>query len=290
MNWMLLSAVIGYINWAVGTSGNVPTATVLSNCVVGTAGTWTISGNITFTNFAQKNLGGTVSIGGTTFDGSESLVGLSLLANQANDDAIKLLFTPTNWGSAINGPNTAITKCSIGGWMKTDLVPLASGSGGQQHDFAFIKAVGANLAGSSDFINAFFNTINDRSPCAGTIWNGIEAGGFAPINPLSCSATGEWEWYTEYFEKGMVNRIAYYTNGTSFFLKSQTNWVQTDNLSYPFAVEFHFHQTTAADAGKHAYYGPVILTDGDWPVLPSGFVSNIIASFGPCTLGKMSTQ
>src|SRR4051812_37934128 len=48
------ATVIGYINWAGGTSGSVPTATVLSNCVVGTAGDWSISANITFTNFAQK--------------------------------------------------------------------------------------------------------------------------------------------------------------------------------------------------------------------------------------------
>lgn len=264
--------VIGYINWKGGVNGAPATTAAFSNSVFGTTGTFSIStpANVSFTNYAHVNLGGTITIGGVTYDGSESLVGLSLLANGLGDDGVVAKFFPTNWGDQFNNINTGVTKASLTYYMRTDLVPESSTNApiGRQHDCAFLKTQRVNFVPGSDFVNGFYNNVNDRSPCGGLIWNSIEAIGFAPTAALCCATNNNWIVCAMYFEKGGTNKIQYLASlSPGWALLGSTNWLQSDGLNYPSSAEWHFHQST--DVGTHIYYGPAILGDGSvYPLLP----------------------
>lgn len=286
--------VIGYINWKGGVNGTLATTSAFSNGVFGTTGTFSIStpNNISFSNYAHVNLGGTITIDGITYDGSESLVGLTLLANGLSDDGVVAKFWPTNWGDQFNNINTGVTKAVVTFYMRTDLVPESSTNApiGRQHDCAFLKSQRVNFSGDSDFINGFYNNRNDNASCSGLIWNGIEAIGHAPSTSLCCATNSNWIICTVYFEKSGINQIRYYTYlNPGWGLLGSDSWTQSDGLNYPSSVEWHFHQST--DIGSRVYYGPVILGDGSvYPLFPDALpvsVTNTIAKAGFIGLGTM---
>lgn len=256
-------------NWSGGTSGNAVDLTTLGASTVGDAGVWTIAdsgGLIRYTNFAYQALGGSFTVSGYGVINGSGTVGVSILADGANDDAHVLIFYPTKGGGQ-SGPSTSTT---VAGAFQLFMSDLSTNALGRQHDAFWIKGQQVGFAGPGDYINAYVNNVTgqgDKEP-----WFGLESPLLSPTARLAGCTALVWYAISEKMVRGESNRIAFFVLQTNTWVQLGYTNGQQDGVSYPNSIQFHYHQSV--ENNTHLFYGAgaCIFTNDTaavpWPYLP----------------------
>lgn len=265
-----------FIDFEGGVSGAQITLTALTNCYHGDDGVWNIAGGnagMSFTNFSQHTLGGTIltcnGVGpsGGYFTGAGS-IGFSILNDNADDQVLS--FWPTNGGTINNGPNGRVKKASFGVWIKTDMVaelPNGGGGIGQQHDIFFLKGEQINFGGGGNFLNPYINNRNDRGACTGSMWWGMETSAGDDGGPIVCMQSDTWYYVTGQSEQGVADKVSIYSASLVFLAEKITLQGATGLLSFPSSVQMRYQ---SADSGTHIFFDSLIVDfrQGRYPLLP----------------------